>query len=689
MQVIVTVHDFTHGVINGNLSSRTDLAIYNSCARIIDNMIVMPGGSARSRFGTLKCQQLSTNTSGLTVFHTIPYSNKFGDFIAIISNDNINTMLEVYRVTGATTTSMAITAITLIPAEKAAYEATITRQMVIDRKTNFAQNQLELITVNGAALPFVIEATSAAAVSVTPTTFKHPPNYDFHNYDTVTFTLLAVAVGATTLTSSAPVFSNDSVGGLFVGIGPTTGTDIGRAFITGYTNPTSVTVDIIAAFDTTYTGGSSGANCVLTENAFTTTNGFPATVAFYENRLCFAGTASLPQAFWASQIGDYFNFDLGLGGASDAINYIISTKSDFTEIKHMISSKSLQIFTGDGEYAAPAWASAGFTPSTCSIRLQTPNGSTDTQPTILDNSTLYIKKGGKGIMSFVAEEDAQTYKSTDLTIMTDEIITNIVRMEAYNENHLFDGNVLFGLKSTGDAPNQSTSAIIYQSLSEQNVVAFTTAKPASDIEWLDIVSIQGTLLLLSRIKVGANYNYWLEQIWWPLPADHMQYYAAGSLPATLPDYGDTAPSFIESTTGDINNGSYYGTASVDASGNYTPPNDVTPGSMLTPTIVGLKFTQTIEPMPVHFATATGDNLYLRKRISFAWVDYYNSYNFNVNGIPSMNYTFPISLDAAPELATDVLAIPILQGWEPRQSITVSSSDPLHISILGISMRVTI
>ena len=689
MQVMVTNHDFTHGRINRNLFARTDLAIYNSCAQTIENMIVMPGGSVRSRFGTLKCQQISTEITGLTVFHTIPYSNKFGDFIIIMSNDNVNTTLEIYKLADATTTSMSITAIVLNAGEKAAFEATVTRQMIIDRKTNFAQNQLELITTNGAALPFVIEATSATVVSVIPITFKHPPSYDFHNYDTITFTLSVVAVGVAVLTSSSPVFSADSVGGLFIGIGPTTGTDIGRSFVTGYTNPSSVVVDIISAFDATYTAGSSGANCILTENAFTATNGFPATVVFYENRLCFAGTDSLPQAFWASQIGDYFNFDLGLGSGSDAINYIISTKSDFTEIKHMVSSKSLQVFTSDGEYASPAWASEAFTSSTCSIRLQTPNGSTNAQPTILDNYTLYVKKGGKGIMSFIAEEDAQTYKSTDLTVMTDEIIGDIVRMEAYNENHIFDGNVLFGLKNGGTAPNQTSSAILYQSLSEQNVVAFTTAETAEHIEWLDVVSIQGTLLLLSRIQVGANYNYWLEQIWWPLPADHMQYYAAGALPATLPDYADTTVSFIESTTGNINAGSYYGQADVDASGNYTPPADVTPGSMATPTIVGLNFLQTLDPMPVHFSTGTGDNLYLRKRVSFAWIDYFNSYNFNVNGIPSTNYTFPIKLDAAPSFGSGILAIPILQGWDPRQSVTITTSDPLHVSILGMSMRVTI
>ena len=692
MQVLVTNHDFTHGRVNRNLFARTDLEIYNSCAQTINNMVVLPGGSARSRFGTQKAEKIKTELTGLTVFHTFPFSNKYGDFLIILSNDNLTTELDVYRISGATTRSLSLTAMVLVPAEKAAYEGTVSRQMIIDRKTNYAQNQSELITTNGAALPFVFSVTSPSSMNINPISFKHPPSYDFHNYDSpITFSLSSVVVGTAVLTCSSSIFTADNVGGAFIGIGPTTGTDIGRAFVTAYTNPTTVSVDIIAAFDSTYLSPavSSGDNVILTENAFTATNGFPSTVCFFENRLCFAGTSSLPQAFWASQIGDYFNFDIGVGSASDAINYIISTKSDFTEIKHMVSSKSLQVFTSDGEYASPAWASSGFTPGSSSIRLQTPNGSTDANPVVLDNSTLYVKKGGKAIYSFVAETDAQTYRSTDLTIMTDEIINNIVRMEAYSENHIFDGNILFSLKSSGTAPNQKSSAILYQSLAEQNVVAFTTADPAEGVQWLDVVSIQGTLLLLSRIKAGANYDYWVEQLWWPLPADHMQFYPAGALPATLPDYSNHTVEFVEASEGNINSGSYFGSAAVDASGNYTPPADVTPGSMPTGTYVVKKFTQTLKPMPVHFATGTGDNLYLRKRVSCTWVDYYNSFNFNVNGVPSLNYAFPIKLDSTPSLKSGILKLPILQGWEPRQSITISSDHPLHINILGLAMRVTI
>jgi hypothetical protein len=92
----------------------------------------------------------------------------------------------------------------------------------------------------------------------------------------------------------------------------------GYATVTGRTNTTVVTVTVNATF-----GGTSG-ETKWRLGAYSDTTGFPAAVAFYEQRLFWAGSTEQPQTLWGSKSGDYENHTPGTLD-DDPVIYTLAT----------------------------------------------------------------------------------------------------------------------------------------------------------------------------------------------------------------------------------------------------------------------------------------------------------------------------------------------------------------------------
>ena len=83
------------------------------------------------------------------------------------------------------------------------------------------------------------------------------------------------------------------------------------------------------------------------EQVFSSVNGFPRTVTFHEQRLFFGGVTALPDGIQASKVTDFFNFDVGEGEDSDSVQIQIAS-DQINEIRHLVSSKVIEIFTSTG-----------------------------------------------------------------------------------------------------------------------------------------------------------------------------------------------------------------------------------------------------------------------------------------------------------------------------------------------------
>lgn len=157
------------------------------------------------------------------------------------------------------------------------------------------------------------------------------------------------------------------------------------------------------------------------EQSFSAVRGYPAAVAFHENRLVFGGTIAQPDALWMSGIGSFFNFDVGDATDTDSINLVAATGT-VNEIRYMISNRDLQIFGASGELYIPTYLNQAITPTNAQIRLQTPYGCEFNQPVSVDGATLFTQNGGNVIREYLYTDGEDAYTATAVSTIASHLI---------------------------------------------------------------------------------------------------------------------------------------------------------------------------------------------------------------------------------------------------------------------------
>lgn len=159
------------------------------------------------------------------------------------------------------------------------------------------------------------------------------------------------------------------------------------------------------------------------EQSFSAVRGYPAAVAFHENRLCFGGTLSEPDTIWMSKIGSFFNFDVGEAADDDSINLVAAT-GDSHEIRYLISNRDLQVFTATGELYVPTYLNQAITPTNAQIRMQTPYGTSFVTPASIDGATVFVQKNGKNVREYLYSDSEDAYTSSTISTLASHLIDN-------------------------------------------------------------------------------------------------------------------------------------------------------------------------------------------------------------------------------------------------------------------------
>ena len=158
------------------------------------------------------------------------------------------------------------------------------------------------------------------------------------------------------------------------------------------------------------------------EQVFSAVNGFPRTVTFHEQRLFFGGVTALPDGIQASKVADFFNFDVG--DAEDADSVQIQIASDqVNEIRHLISSKTLEIFTSTGEFYLKPQVSKPITPTDIQIIRQSSLGVQEkAMPKRFDGATIFIQNNGKTVREFFFNSGSEEFTSNSISLLSSHLI---------------------------------------------------------------------------------------------------------------------------------------------------------------------------------------------------------------------------------------------------------------------------
>jgi hypothetical protein len=228
--------------------------------------------------------------------------------------------------------------------------------------------------------------------------------------------------------------------------------------ITGVTNATSATGNILQTLPT------GAATTDWDEQTFSAVRGYPTSAIFFDNRLVFGGSKSLPSGFWASKIGAFFNFDLGASLDNEAIWDNVAGPR-VAEIRAMTNVQQLLLFSDTSLVLMPTGLTRPFTPKNLYFREQSPYGTNYTAPLPFDGGVIFVQGTGTSIRAALWEDTQQAFSAGSLSLLADHLIRQPVSMAV--------------LHGTATRPEQYALLVntdgtmaIYHSARDQNIAAW-------------------------------------------------------------------------------------------------------------------------------------------------------------------------------------------------------------------------
>jgi hypothetical protein len=202
--------------------------------------------------------------------------------------------------------------------------------------------------------------------------------------------------------------------------------------ITSYTSTTSVAGIVAMPGNVIMPYQAAGVNTTLfSKPAFSSTSGYPRTVAFHGGRLWFGGTSSNPGRIWGSEIDDFYTF---LGGVLDtsAIDRTLAAQES-NEIRWMTSrGKTLVIGTTGEEWTVDSGdTDSVLTSKNMRARRHTNNGSSGIPAELISDALLIVARGGRRVHEFAYQFSGDQYNSPDMNVLAEHITQGGIVQMAY------------------------------------------------------------------------------------------------------------------------------------------------------------------------------------------------------------------------------------------------------------------
>jgi hypothetical protein len=246
------------------------------------------------------------------------------------------------------------------------------------------------------------------------------------------------------------------------------------------------------------------------EQSYSDIRGYPGAVVFHEGRLWFGGTTSQPDHIWASKSNDFFNFNIGTGADNDAID-VGSNFGEFSQIRHLVSNRDLQIFSASNESYIPAFTEKPITPSNVQIKRQTPFGSSFARPQAFDGATIYTQASGAMLGSYVYSEVEQAYNTQNVSQTAGHLMLDPIQSASIKGGFDRAESYLFLINPAG------TMSIFYSSRGDQKAGWMLWDTPG---EFHSVCALDRQLFCVSVRDEGDGQNrYYLEEFKEEMPMD--------------------------------------------------------------------------------------------------------------------------------------------------------------------------
>lgn len=631
----ITNNSFTSGVIGSQVDFRSDLSLYGSACRTLNNFLVLPQGPVRKRPGF----KLINTTTYDNVVKIIPFQFSTVQVYLIAFE---NALLRVFK-PGSPDTQVFSGA---------------SPYALGDLPTlRWTQSFDTLLLFHPKYPPYeLIRNGSDTAWTLQPIAFTYLPYYRFPDTAGISLTPSGTS-GTITITASAAMFTAGWVGTV---IRFTAGR--GEAVITAVGSSTSATATISAVIGTT------DPDAIWEEAAWSPLRGYPVCASFHENRLIVGGTLSLPQTVFGSIIGLFFSFNDQQGTEiADDDSFEFTLASDQVNAAYDLYSVrgDLQVFTSAAEWVETLQP---ITPTSVSFNVQTRHGMSNSGVRIcsVDSESLFVDRTGKQLRGLSYDFTTDSFTARNLTITSPDILVNPTQMVYLRSFDDTQSNYVLLRNS------DSTVAVISID-SEQKVSGWFTF--TSMAGFLDLAVIGDVLYAL----VSWNGHRHLVKLDQSAYLDLFVTATSGSAKTAWTGF----TTFASQTVSVVGDSYVFNDIAVDASGNFTLP------SAVSSVIVGLPYTATLETLPL--SPAVNGQLMRGERIRKvkAEVTVRNTRDLWVDGRQISTRRLGLGLLDAPLVDEDITVEARLSGIAGEPTVVIESRNPQSCQINGLVTQISV
>lgn len=390
----------------------------------------------------------------------------------------------------------------------------------------------------------------------------------------------------------------------------------GNRTITQVRDQNTVVYEADASANSTGFGGGvlayiefTGPTPLLYEQSFSEGNGYPNAIAIHEERLWLGGTIVEPDTIWASKTSNFDIFDIGEGLPNDAIQVRIDAGS-VNEIRHIVSSRHLQVLTNQNEFYVPSSETQAITPETIVIRKQTPYGSSHVRASLFDGATIFVQDSGRSVREFLYTDREFAYNARNIALLSQHLIEDPIDIDTIYGALLRPEQYAFFVNATG------TMTVLHAIRSEE-IVGW--------VQWETDGLFKSVAVVGQRVFIGVDRDgsWSLEEfdMTFEYFMDGMIGFTAGGPTTTWGPAPEYANQEIAVTSGPY----FLGYADVDGSGYF---NTDDPYESVE---IGLNYPSWAQTMQVAFALPDGPMTGLPLRVTRAVVDFGNSATIQVDG----------------------------------------------------------
>lgn len=419
------------------------------------------------------------------------------------------------------------------------------------------------------------------------------------------------------------------------------------------------------------------------EDVWSATVGWPRCGVLWQGRLWMAGSKSRPQTLWGSRSGKIQDFNDKKSDDDYAINVTADT-DDVSAIFNIHVGRHFQLFTSSGEFYIPKSDTEPITPQNISLRRSTQRGS---KPGLrvfeVDGGTLFMQRRGRSLREFIYSDTELAYMANNISLLSSHLIRDPVDMFLRQSTSTEDADYLF-------FPNDDGTMATFCTLRNQEVNAFTLLETAGDFI-AGAVDLDDIYLVVERTIDGTAHRY-LERARDDLRVDCAVYDDALGSPAS----GITGATHLANETVDILlddipqaqgtvNGSGALTFDRDAQSSYQvglPWPDVSADTEYP----GLRWM--VQTLPPEVQLSDGTMVGRKRRIVTVTAALYETTGLQINGnrISFRQFGSELLDQATPEFTGSKHERGFL-GWDREGLLTIGDDVPTKATLLGLAYSI--